>query len=205
MLGFKSNHSNHSNQIIQIKSNDFKLLDIDGSNAGYCSVSGDVSSQVSISHSLSELTLDGTESKCTATIPCECAFSWKSNCFICVDKVLCVKFRKFLKHSGVDKYGVVYNKIIRFCKIRNDALANKVLERVITVDLYAIGARYHNMCLSSFIHISDKLHRKVTNYELAGIKTQEDSVSGVVTDIVLKSETTGVEQSFLKTYHDLVY
>ena len=128
---------------------DDNVGDVSITSAVHPRLSGVDLSQLGISHTLSELILDSNEPKYGPKIPTECSFTWKTHCFICDDKIYCRRFQKNVKISRVDKNPVVYNKIMHFGKNRNDALANRVLQRVSSVDLFDVGARYHNMCLSS--------------------------------------------------------
>ena len=95
-----------------------------------------------------------------------CAFNFAKLCFICSKN--CSKSTNFNKTCTIKKGSSIVNDIRRACSQRNDVVSNEVHDRIEQVDLFSVGAQFHECCFSKFITFAD-----------CSVLTQARAVAGV--------------------------
>ena len=81
------------------------------------------------------------------------SFIFNKLCLICAKN--CTKSTNNVnKVCEVERESSICDNILKACSHRNDALSNEVAERIAAVDLFSVGAKYHESCLIKFVNLA---------------------------------------------------
>ena len=79
-------------------------------------------------------------------------FNFSELCFICAKN--CTKSTNFKKICTIEKESSISHDIQQACIDRNDVVSNEILHRIVTVDLFSVGSKYHKLCYTTFMNFS---------------------------------------------------
>ena len=79
-------------------------------------------------------------------------FNFSKLCFICAKN--CVKSTNFNKVHKIEVESSIRDNILQACCHGNDVLSNEVAQRIAAVDLFSVGAKYHQSCFIKLLNIS---------------------------------------------------
>ena len=83
------------------------------------------------------------------------AFNFSKLCFICAKK--CTISTNWNKVCELDKESSIRDNILQASSQRNDDEASEIVERIADVDLFTVGAKYHESCFITFMNFSASL------------------------------------------------
>ena len=131
---------------------------INGQNAvhGKCRVSytksSNIAKTVALNSSVDVLDLENDLTQEHVEVSDISLFNFSKLCFICAEN--CAKSTNFNKVHKIEMESSIRDNILQACCHRNDVLSNQVAQRIATVDLFSLGAKYHESCFIKLLNIS---------------------------------------------------